>query len=79
MGVSVMMRSVVLFRRVNIYKKYHALSVDVWDAEDLGPGLHQGTYASERSDGHGRVVETTERVKEWDEMQARHVRFQYLP
>ncbi|MCL2823881.1 MAG: RHS repeat-associated core domain-containing protein, partial [Polyangiaceae bacterium] len=64
---------------VNIRKVYHALSVDIWDAEDIGPGVHQGTYASERKDGHGRVVETTERVKEAGTIQARHVRTQYLP
>jgi RHS repeat-associated protein len=64
---------------VTLLTRYHALSADAWDAEDLGPGPHQGTYASERKDGHGRVVETTERVKENGSIQARHVRLQYLP
>jgi RHS repeat-associated protein len=64
---------------VTLLTRYHALSADAWDAEDLGPGPHQGTYASERKDGHGRVVETTERVKDSGTIQARHVRQQYLP
>jgi len=64
---------------VTLYTKYHALSADAWDAEDLGPGPHQGTFASERKDGHGRVVETTERVKVGGAIQPRYVRMDYLP
>jgi len=64
---------------VTLYTKYHALSADAWDAEDLGPGPHQGTHASERKDGHGRVVETTERVKVGGAIQVRYVRMDYLP
>jgi hypothetical protein len=40
---------------VTLMTRYHALSADAWDAEDIGPGPHQGTYASEEKDGHGRV------------------------
>lgn len=41
---------------------YHALSRDVWDAEDLRPGPHWGTYATTVVDGHGRPTRTVERV-----------------
>ncbi|HWL86721.1 MAG TPA: hypothetical protein VNO21_13015, partial [Polyangiaceae bacterium] len=41
---------------------HHALSTDVWDAEDLGTGPHAGTYSSERKDGHGRTIAAVERV-----------------
>ena len=64
---------------VTLHTKYHALSADAWDAEDLGPGPHQGTYASELKDGHGRVIETTERVKNGTGIEARYVRMAYLP
>jgi len=50
--------------KVRSRTKHHALSVDRWDAEDIGPGPHQGTYASEYSDGFGRVVRTTVRVRQ---------------
>ena len=32
--------------QASMVHKYHALSADAWDAEDLGPGAHNGTYAS---------------------------------
>jgi len=64
---------------VTLQSKYHALSTDIWDAEDVGPGVHQGTHASSRTDGHGRVVESTERVREGSSIQSRHVGVQYLP
>jgi RHS repeat-associated protein len=48
--------------KVTLQSAYHALSVDKWDAADLVPGPHQGTYASARQDGHGRAVSVTERV-----------------
>ncbi len=46
---------------VTLFSNFHALSTDIWDAADLGPGPHQDTYATERKDGHGRTVQTTER------------------
>ena len=64
---------------VTLYTKYHALSADAWDAEDIGPGPHQGTYASEEKDGHGRVVKTTERVRDEGSIEERHVEMTYLP
>ncbi len=42
---------------VTLYTAYHALSTDMWDAADLEPGPHQGTFATERKDGHGRTVD----------------------
>jgi YD repeat-containing protein len=46
-----------------LQSSYHALSVDAWDAEDLNMGgLHYGTYATSRKDGHGRAVSMIERV-----------------
>ena len=64
---------------VTLLTKYHALSADAWDAEDIGPGPHQGTYASEQKDGHGRVVRTTERVRAGASVAARHVEMSYAP
>lgn len=61
---------------------YHALSKDVFDAADLGfdaLGAHQGTYATERVDGHGRTIVTTERVYEGGVLDERDVRTKYLP
>ena len=57
---------------------YHALSSDVSDAADLQPGPHQGTFASSRSDGHGRTIATTERIHSGAGIEAREVRSQYL-
>src|SRR5262249_35055913 len=42
--------------------RYHALSGDAWDAADLSPGPHQGTYATATKDGHGRTVSAIERA-----------------
>ena len=65
---------------ITLRTKYHALSADAWDAEDIGPGIHQGTYASAAKDGHGRVVVTTERVRAaTGPIEVRNVRFAYLP
>ncbi|MFW5740388.1 MAG: toxin TcdB middle/N-terminal domain-containing protein, partial [Myxococcota bacterium] len=66
---------------VTLYKRYRALSVELWDAEDLGPGPHQGTYASQVNDGHGRVVCTTSRARPspGDPIEQHHVITEYLP
>ncbi|MFI5297732.1 MAG: toxin TcdB middle/N-terminal domain-containing protein [Polyangiales bacterium] len=48
--------------QVSMIRRYHALSADAWDAEDLGPGPHEGTYATSAKDGHGRDVAKVERV-----------------
>jgi len=58
--------------------KNHALSADAWDAEDMGPGPLQGTYASEKRDGHGRVIQTTERIRVGATIEQRQVETTYL-
>jgi RHS repeat-associated protein len=64
---------------ITLETRYHALSEEAWDAADLAPGPHQGTYASVRKDGHGRTVETTERVRVSGALEERHVTTSYLP
>src|SRR5690606_15792341 len=49
---------------VTLQSRYHALSTDLWDAADLENGVHHNSYASERKDGHGRTIETTERFRQ---------------
>ena len=65
--------------KVRALTKHHALSVDRWDAEVIGPGPHQGTYASEHRDGFGRVVRTTVRVRESGVLDLHHLDRTYLP
>lgn len=62
-----------------IHTAYHVLSRDVWDAEDMGPGPHQGTYASVTADGHGRTVRTTERIRVSGALEERTLVREYLP
>ncbi|HYQ45101.1 MAG TPA: SpvB/TcaC N-terminal domain-containing protein [Polyangiaceae bacterium] len=64
---------------VTLQSVYHALSSDLYDAADLQNGPHQGSYASARSDGHGRSLVTTERVHVNGALEARETRLQYLP
>ena len=64
---------------VNLEMGYHALSSDAWDAEDMAPGSHQGTYASGRKDGHGRQVSAVERVHFGAQIEERETRTAYLP
>src|SRR6185369_3243157 len=63
---------------VTLQSLYHALSSDLYDAADLQNGPHQGSYASTRSDGHGRTVATTERIHVGGTIESREVRTQYL-
>lgn len=56
---------------------YHALSTDAWDAADLTPGPHYGTPASERRDGHGRLVAVVERAHDGAAIEQREIRTQY--
>ena len=46
-------------RRVQF--RYHALSVDVYDEEDLGTGAHTNTPTTLTYDGHGRLIRATTR------------------
>jgi RHS repeat-associated protein len=64
---------------VTLQSVYHALSSDLSDAADLENGPHQGSYASTRSDGHGRTIATTERAHVNGALEAREVRTKYLP
>jgi YD repeat-containing protein len=59
---------------VTLESVYHALSVDKWDAEDLLPGPHQGTPASETKDGHGRTTVVTERIHNGNSIEAHDTR-----
>lgn len=64
-----------------VQNDYHALSQDIWDAADLGQNpdhAHQDTKATQRMDGHGRVIVTTERVFEGSVIDLRDVRTKYL-
>lgn len=64
---------------VTLQSSYHALSSDAWDAADLSPGPHYGTYASAAKDGHGRSVSTTERIHGTGGIEARETTSEYLP
>jgi RHS repeat-associated protein len=64
---------------VTLKTVYHASSRDLWDAADLEPGPHQGTYVTERLDGHGRVFETVERFHLDGNVERRITRTQYTP
>jgi RHS repeat-associated protein len=71
--------SIGLDGAILVQSQYHALSVDTWDAADLQPGPHQGTYASEAKDGHGRVVSVTERVHVGAAIEAHATQTDFLP
>jgi RHS repeat-associated protein len=64
---------------ITLQSAYHALSVDKWDAADLQPGPHQGTYASATQDGHGRTTALTERIHGPGGIEAHDTRTTYLP
>ncbi len=60
---------------------YHALSQDIWDAADDGYDAllaHKDTFASTRTDGHGRAIVTTERVFEGGVLDLREIRTKFL-
>ena len=41
---------------------YHALSTDIWDAENIqGAASHQGMFSTVEHDGHGRTTRTVKR------------------
>lgn len=66
-------------RTQTVERKYHPLSIDTYDAEDLSAGVHSGTFGSIRQDGHGRSIATTERVKVAGVTEVREVRTTFLP
>jgi len=65
--------------RIKLANKYHALSADRWDAGDLTPGPHQGSFGTVRADGHGRQVEAIERLHAGDVLEERRQLSEYLP
>ncbi|CAN5181222.1 hypothetical protein BH09MYX1_BH09MYX1_43600 [soil metagenome] len=65
--------------KVVLRSVHHALSEDAWDAADLAPGPHTGTYATARSDGHGRPVSSLVRVHSGLTIEARETVMTYLP
>ncbi len=64
---------------VALQSVHHALSIDKWDAADLSPGAHAGTYASARQDGHGRAVSVVARIHNGGAIEADEVRTEFLP
>ncbi len=64
---------------VTLYSAHHALSTDLFDAADLTPGPHTGTFATERRDGHGRTVATVERFHEGSTLRERETKTTFLP
>jgi RHS repeat-associated protein len=67
--------------RIKVYQRYHALAADTFDALDLEPGPHQGTYNTMLVDGHGRTIKTIERVHvgAGNQLEERLQLVQYLP
>lgn len=54
---------------------FHALSVDVWDPENLAvAGPHYGAFSTTLRDGHGRVVQRTKAGNAPSD-----IRYEYLP
>jgi YD repeat-containing protein len=72
-------QSYALDGTVSIQTEHHALSIDKWDAADLQPGPHAGTYATEQRDGHGRVAALVERIHVSGGVEARATRTDFLP
>jgi RHS repeat-associated protein len=64
---------------VTLKSVYHAMSTDAWDAADLEPGPHHGTFATTRADGHGRTASAIERVHQGSQVEAHEVKTTYLP
>lgn len=64
---------------MTLRKMYHAPSSDMWDATDLATGPHAGTYASARTDGHGRNIRTTGHSHRATTVEVRHVIPEYSP
>ncbi len=57
----------------------HALSSDIYDAADVLPTAHQGTFATAVKDGHGRAVQQIIRIKVGSTLETRAVINEYLP
>jgi RHS repeat-associated protein len=59
--------------------RYHALSRDLWDPEDIGPGPHAGSFMTQVADGHGRVKAIVQRVHRGATLELYETRSEYLP
>jgi RHS repeat-associated protein len=66
-------------RNIALLVAHHPLSTDVYDAADVLPTVHQGTYTTAIVDGHGRAVQQITRIKVSGTLEARSLLFQYLP
>ena len=64
---------------VTLQAVYHAQSKDLYDAADLEVGEHQNTFATEVTDGHGRVIRATERTKVKGQIEQHHIKTTYSP
>src|SRR5262249_10867710 len=58
---------------------YHGMSTDAYDGADYLPTIHQGTYVTKVSDGHGRTVQMINRVKVGATVEQRSLLTTYLP
>lgn len=65
--------------QMKIQTQHHAMARDVWDAEDLSSGSHQGTFGTVESDGHGRLISSTERIRVSGVLEERQTLRDYLP
>ena len=57
----------------------HALATDLYDAADILPTVHQGTFTTSVLDGHSRPVQQVSRIKVGGTLELRSILFQYLP
>jgi RHS repeat-associated protein len=64
---------------VNAMTIYHAMSTDAYDEADILATVHQGTYSTKVSDGHGRQVQTIRRIKNGSTLEQHLMLSSYLP
>jgi len=58
---------------------YHGMSTDAYDAADILATVHQGTYSTKVSDGHGRPVKSIRRIKVGATLEQHLMLSSYLP
>lgn len=59
--------------------RYHAMSVDRWDAGHLAAGILSPSYFTETSDGHGRAVNAIQRYQDGATLKQVSASVAYLP
>jgi RHS repeat-associated protein len=64
---------------ITLSSVHHPLATDLYDAADIEPGPHQGTFVTTRKDGHGRDAAMVERIHAGTAIEARETRTTYLP